>query len=122
MIGDKIKERRIELGLTQDELAQRVGYKSRSAINKIELNLRDISSDKIVEFSVALQTTPLFLLGLDETDPDLTEELSASEQHLLDNYRQLNDAGQQKLYDYSDDLVSSGRYEKRAAAGMGESA
>ena len=88
MIGDKIKERRLQLGLTQDELAQMVGYKSRSAINKIELNTRDISSDKIVEFSYALKTTPLFLLGIDDDTPATVPvyEAAAGEGRINDGY------------------------------------
>ena len=35
-IGERIKLRREELNLSQDELAKKVGYKSRSSINKIE--------------------------------------------------------------------------------------
>ena len=77
MIGDMIKQRRLELGLTQDELAQMVGYKSRSAVNKIELNLRDLSSDKIVEFSRALKTTPLFLLGLETSAPSESDSFES---------------------------------------------
>lgn len=34
---DRIKARRLELRLSQDELAQKLGYKSRSTINKIEM-------------------------------------------------------------------------------------
>ena len=57
-IGDRIKARRIELGLTQDELAKKLGYKSRSTINKIELNINDITQPKIIDFAAALDTTP----------------------------------------------------------------
>ena len=45
-IGERIKERRIELGYTQDELAKKCGYKSRSSINKIELS-RNLPLPKI---------------------------------------------------------------------------
>lgn len=37
-IGERIKKRRLELGMTQDELAKKLGYKSRSSVNKLELN------------------------------------------------------------------------------------
>ena len=37
-IGSRIRNRREELGLSQDELGKRLGYKSRSSINKIELD------------------------------------------------------------------------------------
>ena len=36
-IGERIRQMRIGLGLSQDELAKLVGYKSRSSINKIEI-------------------------------------------------------------------------------------
>lgn len=35
-IGEKVRQRRIELGLSQEELALKMGYKSRTSINKIE--------------------------------------------------------------------------------------
>ena len=38
-IYDRIKLRREELGMSQQELAYKLGYKSRSTINKIELGL-----------------------------------------------------------------------------------
>lgn len=41
-----------------------------------------------------------------------TGELNKQEQTLIHNYRALNDEGQEKLFDYSEDLVSSGRYTK----------
>ena len=34
-IGQRIKVRREELNMSQEELAKRIGYKSRSSINKI---------------------------------------------------------------------------------------
>ena len=37
-VGELIKKRRIELGMSQDELARKVGYKSRSSVNKIEID------------------------------------------------------------------------------------
>ena len=36
-IGQRIRKRREELNMSQDELARLMGYKSRSSINKIEL-------------------------------------------------------------------------------------
>ena len=63
-IGKKIKEKRILLGLTQEELAHRLGYKSKSTINKIELGINDIPQSRVVEFANALNTTPAFLMVL----------------------------------------------------------
>ncbi|MCD7810386.1 MAG: helix-turn-helix domain-containing protein [Ruminococcus sp.] len=45
-IGQRIKTRREQLGLSQDELAKRLGYKSRSSINKIELMKHNLTQRK----------------------------------------------------------------------------
>lgn len=55
----RIRKRREELGLSQEELAQKMGYKSRSSINKIEMGENDIPQSKIVQFARALNTTYL---------------------------------------------------------------
>ncbi len=60
------KKRRESLGLTQDELAKKVGYKSRSSINKIELGKTDITQSKVVAFADVLRTTPAYIMGWDE--------------------------------------------------------
>lgn len=59
----RIKARREELNMSQDELAQKLGYKSRSSINKIEKGENDIPQSKIVAFAQALETTPEELMG-----------------------------------------------------------
>ena len=65
-IGDRIKEKRLELDLSQEELAQKMGYKSKSTINKIEMGINDISQSKVVAFAKVLGTTPTALMGWDE--------------------------------------------------------
>ncbi len=65
-IGKNIKLRREELGMTQEDLATKMGYKSRSTINKIELGINDIPQSKIVKFAEVLKTTPSCLMGWEE--------------------------------------------------------
>ena len=86
--GDRIKARRIELGLTQDELAKKLGYKSRSTINKIELNINDITQPKIIDFAAALDTTVSYLMGLDSDTSEKSLSAIIGEeaiQMILDN-------------------------------------
>lgn len=73
MIGERIKNRRIELGLSQGELAKILGYKSRSTINKIEKGINDITQSKVVAFARALNTTVSYLMGWDDT-PQLSNK------------------------------------------------
>ena len=77
-LGKKIKLRREELGFSQEELAKKLGYKSRSTINKIELGINDITQHKIVAFAEALQTTPSYLMGWEEA-PEHTKEDAVSD-------------------------------------------
>lgn len=62
-IGENIAIMRKRLGLTQEELATKMGYKSKSTINKIELGINDIPQSKIVRFAEILGTTPAALMG-----------------------------------------------------------
>lgn len=68
-IGERIKNRREELGMTQDELARKCGYKSRSSINKIELS-RDLPLKKVSLMADVLQTTPGYLMGWEDMPYD----------------------------------------------------
>ena len=71
-VYERIKKRRIELGMSQQQLADKVGYKSRSAINKIEMGLRDINESKIMAFAQALNVTPSYLMGWDDEKKTIT--------------------------------------------------
>lgn len=83
-IGDKIRARRLELNMTQEELADRLGYKSKSTINKIELGINDIVQSKVVEFAKALDTTTSYLMSWDSSTPSY--EAAAGEGRIGDGY------------------------------------
>lgn len=72
-VGEKIREARLARGMSQDTLAQRVGYKSRGSINKIELGKTDVSHAKLAAIAEALRVPPTWLLGFDEK-PDFVIE------------------------------------------------
>ena len=48
-IGERVRDRRIELNMSQDELAHKLGYKSRSSINKIETHCHNLPQKKIMQ-------------------------------------------------------------------------
>ena len=60
---DRIRARREELNMSQEELAKRLGYKSRSTIAKIESGENDITQSKIVAFAKALGIKTAYLRG-----------------------------------------------------------
>ncbi len=57
-VGDNIKKRRFELRMSQQELADAMGYKTRSTIAKIESGENDVSQKKLQKLAVVLDTTP----------------------------------------------------------------
>ena len=82
--------------MSQCELAQKLGYRSNSTINKIEKGINDIPQSKISDFARSLETTPEYLLGMDST----SEVLSPSELDLIHSFRQLDHKKQASLKDY----------------------
>ena len=62
-VYERIKHRRLSLNMSQQELAELLGYQTASAVNKVEMGLRDITTDKLMEYAVALKTTPAYLMG-----------------------------------------------------------
>lgn len=76
-LAEKVKYKRKELGMTQEELAHKLGYKSKVSISNIEMG-RPISQKIIVKLAEALQTTPSYLVGWDdEPKEEITRLLSA---------------------------------------------
>lgn len=67
-IGNRIKSKREELGLSQEELKKRTGYSNRSMIARIERGDINITSSKIEAIAKALDTTPAYLMGWEDED------------------------------------------------------
>ena len=67
-VGVYIKRRREELGLTQEELATKMGYKSKSTIGKIEMGINDITQTKVEEFARILDTSVSYLMGWEDEE------------------------------------------------------
>lgn len=63
VLYERIRSRRIELDMTQDEVARKLGYRSRSTIAKIEAGESDIPQSKIEAFAQVLDTSPAYLMG-----------------------------------------------------------
>lgn len=72
-IGARIFSLREALGMTQEELARKVGYtasSSRSTIQKIEAGKSGVPTSKMSRFADALGTTVPHLMGIEEDDDD----------------------------------------------------
>lgn len=105
-IYDRIKQKRIELGISQQELADKLNYSSRSSIAKIEGGDVDISHSKIIEFAKALNVTPAYLMGWEEElkqEPKKELTIDNINMETLSTYndRSLTEEEQVKLHEYA---------------------
>lgn len=133
LIGERIRQRREQLGLTQEFIGDSLSL-NKSTIQRYEAGIvKKIKLPILHALAKELNVDPNWLaLKTDEMgdfyDSDnLLEHIDNDEEannneittqneqenHLITNYRNLNSAGQSKLIDYSDDLVSSNRYVKK---------
>ena len=60
--------------MTQEELASRLGYKSKTTIAKIENGTNDIVQSKVTDFAKVLDTTPAYLMGWTQLDGNVVNE------------------------------------------------
>lgn len=60
-IGERIAIARKSARVTQQELAEAVGYAHKGSINKIELGLTGVSGDRLYKIANALHVSPEYL-------------------------------------------------------------
>lgn len=96
-IGERIKNRRVELGMTQQELAEKIGYKGKAAICKIESGERELKQTKIKPISEALQTTTEYIMGWVE---EPTIQLNDLDRKIIEAYRKLPESKKLALYEF----------------------
>ena len=85
-VGNKIRTRREELGLSQEQLATLIGYKTRGAVSKLENGDREISFKKMMEISKALQVDEKYFWV--EQEP---KKFNTKTEHWSNLYNNLSD-------------------------------
>lgn len=93
-LANRVKQRREDLGLSQEQLALRMGYSSRTSINKIE-NGRPCSQKIIARLADALDVSIPYLMGWEEDEPQKEKPtaqgdgLSKEKLELIDSIKKL---------------------------------
>lgn len=98
-IGERIKQRRKELGMSADKLGQILG-KDRSTIFRYEKgDIENLPLDILQPIAKALQTTPQYLMGWSDnkTTPPDDPKLTEGEKALLDLFRLVPESKQQMV-------------------------
>ena len=122
-MGDRIKYLRESIGMTQDELGERLGIQ-KSAVAKYEAGkVENIKRSYIKIMADIFGVSPCFLLGFDEdeeTEKKIAEQTVLLQQiqrhwgkdavNLLENFTQLNTDGKKKVLSQAEDLTEIPKY------------
>lgn len=82
-LGEKVKKRRKELKLSQEELSKLLGYKSKATVHKIENGIININIDGIKNIAKVLNCDIEYLLDLNKQEVKTTEDVCDIEPSLV---------------------------------------
>lgn len=114
-MGFRVKNRREELNLSQEELALRLNYKNKASISRIESGQNEIPQSKMRAFASALDTSIEYLMGWD-AKPQLRLKntfLSEEEQEIIRCYREADERDKNTI------RLILGRYKEDTALSVG---
>ncbi len=120
-IADRVKRRRIELGMSQQDLADKAGYCGKTVISRFEHAADDISLKQVKRLADALDTSLEYLMGwqaekqmtpieqlLQEKQVQQSEQIPQEEDvgiELIKVERKLNDENSKRLLLYGRKLL-----------------
>lgn len=100
-LGERIKTRRLELGLTLEEVGKIVDV-SKSTVMKWETGyIENMKRDKIALLAKALKVSPLWIMGIDEEIDNVkdTEPLDKDIQLIQRAHKKMNEKQRKKMMD-----------------------
>ena len=86
--ADRIKNRRLELGLTQLQVAKRMGLTTKAAVSKVERQGDNVTLKSVEKFAKALDCSTAYLMGWDDKLEDIEEEYKNAVPEHLKRYAQ----------------------------------
>lgn len=138
--GQIIKKLREERNMTQEKLAELMGYSHKSSINKIEMGKSDLPQSKLVAFAKIFGVSPCVFVGAEPITPATQEQLAEWDEKynvtmalrnevllieaiqqkfgrcavkLLQSFTLLNEQGRTKALDTLSDLSAIEKYQKK---------
>lgn len=123
MLKDQLRKARKDAGKTQKDVANHLKI-TESTYCGYETGKRQPDALKIAKIAAFLNVTGNYLLEIEEADekpPVDLVQVSPQQTRLVNLFLQLNEEGKEKLVEYADDLVSSGKYIKSDPSVVGQS-
>lgn len=102
--ADRIRNRRLELGLTQLEVAKRLGLTSKAAVSKVEGQGDNVTLKNVEKFAKALNCSKAYLMGWDKEEKinenDILEKAAADIQRAVNKSMSEEDKQLQVFTEY----------------------
>ena len=124
-VGNFVRRRREELGLSQSDIIRVLGYKSRNAVSNIEVGIEGLPAKRAYAWADILEVPRdaffQFVIGQSErlevakatSRSPAFEQLTAAEQELLARYRRLPPKFQRRLREHAGELETLARAERQ---------
>ena len=125
-VGNRIKQCRLDLGMTQDELAAKMGYNGKSTVSAAENCGDNITTTKVRKFADALGVSFRYLMGYEDNLPEDTAQaksirefykhnpLSDEEWEIIKMYRNVDDSTRKAAYNVLKGGIASSNSSKAA--------
>ena len=111
---NRMKELREELNISKAQVARDLNMAYTTYVN-YEKETREPNSEVLILVANYFHVSVDYLIGrtdikIESTSAPTPEVTDIKQTQLLSNFNQLNDTGKTRLLEYSDDLVTSGKY------------
>ncbi|MBN7773174.1 helix-turn-helix domain-containing protein [Clostridium aminobutyricum] len=109
-ISERIKNRRKELGLSAEAVAERIGVSPATIYRYESADIMNMGIDKLIPLAEALHTTPIYLMlgeevPLQQREPSGTVEISETEKQLNELFHGCTTDEQEKIIQYAKGLI-----------------
>lgn len=112
MICDRIRALREKTGMSARKFAEEMGMKYTTYYG-YETGSREPGSDSIVALAKYYNVTTDYILGIEKSPAPAEADTGDKRLNgIIENYHQLNEAGQQELVDYAEGLTYMPKYKK----------
>lgn len=110
LIGQRIVEARELRNMKAKDLAESIGVTS-TRLSNWENGTSGVNADFIFKISEKLNVTSDYLIGITDNPGEISDKpISKQMLHTISNMYRLNEEGQNRVSNYSDDLLESGKY------------
>lgn len=112
-IGERIKRLRMEHGMTQSELAAKVGYSGKDMVSRVESGQVDLTQTRLMQFADALYVSPIYLFNGSESVSEIgTLPPPTDLDKHIERYNRLDKVDKARIDERIDMLLESDKYKK----------